>query len=141
MKLNSLLQQKYEKGSDNSPSFYYESDARRLVSAYGNGNCDNRWFEDILWSEKNKSMAPWRRERERAWLSDYNEVGVLSDTKRAMQICLGAFYMLPEEKREGFLKKIRNEQSKNPYYQYFAEAINQHQPKYKEIFSKSNIVI
>lgn len=142
LELNSLLQQKYEKGSDNLPSFDYESEARRLVNAYGDGkNCNNSLFEYTLWSGNSQLTAPWRMERERVLISGYNKVGVLSDTKKAMQICLGAFYMLPEEKRNGFLKKIRNEQSKNPYYQYFIETINQHEPKYKEIFSKSNIVI
>lgn len=142
LKLNSLLQQKYEKSSDDLPSFKYEDDARILVSCYGNGrDYDSSGFEYILWSEKKTSVAPWKRGSEMIFMKDYNFLGVLSDTKRAMQICLGAFYMLPEEKRKPFLKKIKEEQSKNPYYLYFVEAINQHQPKYKEIFSKSNIVI
>lgn len=143
LNLNTTLQQNYEKGIDLlplPPAFYWENEVRELANAYRKG--DNDIFNEILWpTRENKIIAPWSGNKSEVYLHCYANQGVLSDTKRAMEICLAAFYMLPEEERKGFLKKIRDEQFKNAYYGYFAETIKQYKPEYKEIFSQSDIII
>ena len=58
-----------------------------------------------------------------------------------MNACLGAFYGLEPLERKDFLKKIRKEQSRNPYYLPFVDIIKQFHPEYEDVFSSSKILI